>query len=375
MIVSLLLGCALVCAVVPAALFIANLALYKPPQDAESTEAVSVLIPARNEESAIAECVRAVLASESVDLELIVLDDHSTDRTAEIVAEMARTDPRLRLAFAPDLPAGWCGKQFACFSAARVARNPILCFIDADVRLTSLGLARMIAQMRRANCYLLSGFPRQITCTPLEQLLLPLMHFLLLGFLPIAQMRRSIAPSLAAGCGQLILADKAAYQKLGGHSAIRSSRHDGITLPRAFRSAGFKTDLCDATSVASCRMYRNGGEVVNGLLKNATEGIAAPRVILPFSFLLFAGQVLPVLLLLYASLGPATTGVKLIAAGATAVSFLPRLVAATRFRQPWLAALFHPLAIILLLAIEWLAFFRSLLGFPESWKGRRYTAT
>jgi hypothetical protein len=281
----------------------------------------------------------------------------------------------LRLAFAPALPSGWCGKQFACWAASELATKPFLCFIDADVRLASSGLARMVAQMRYANCSLISGFPQQITRTLLEQLLLPLMHFLLLGFLPLAGMRRSLKPSLAAGCGQLMVVERAAYQKVGGHGAIRNSRHDGITLPRAFRRADLKTDLCDATSVASCRMYRNAGEVVSGLLKNATEGLAARSVILPFSFLLFVGQVLPLMLFVYVRLDGRTAIVEFISAIAAAASFLPRMLSAGKFRQPWLAALFHPIAVVVLLAIQWIAFFRSVFGVPEIWKGRRYIAT
>jgi len=85
-------------------------------------------------------------------------------------------------------------------------------------------------------------------------------------------MRRSQHPAYAAGCGQLFLARRSAYEAVGGHAVIRASLHDGITLPRAFRAAGFWTDLCDMTEIATCRMYRSAGEVWRGLAKNATEG-------------------------------------------------------------------------------------------------------
>ncbi len=158
----------------------------------------------------------------------------------------------------------------------------------------------MIAALRHGNSGLISGFPRQVTLTALEQLLLPLMHFLLLGFLPLIGMRKLLNPAFGAGCGQIFVADREAYRRAGGHAAIRSSRHDGITLPKAFRRAGIMTDLCDATEVASCRMYHNAHQVFFGLLKNADEGLASPGRILPFSFMLFVGQVLPVLLFAYA---------------------------------------------------------------------------
>jgi len=362
-------------AAIPALLFLWNLALYTRPPAPSGCEPVSVLIPARNEEHSIAASVRAALASRNIDLELIVLDDHSEDSTAEIVKRIAAEDKRLRLVAAPPLPPGWCGKQFACSVLADLASKPVLCFLDADVELTETGLARMIGALRRRNSGLISGFPRQVTLTALEQLLLPLMHFLLLGFLPLSAMRRVLNPAFGAGCGQIFVADRQAYRRAGGHAAIRSSRHDGITLPKAFRRAGIMTDLCDATHVASCRMYHNAHQVFFGLLKNADEGLAAPGRILPFSFMLFIGQVLPVLLFGYAWTLIPSHALRLLSTLALAASYLPRLIAAFRFKQPLLAALFHPLAILMLLAIQWYSLLRSVLRMPATWKGRRYSTT
>ncbi len=367
--------CIFILAAIPAALFLWNLALYNPPPTLSEREAVSILIPARNEERSIEASARAALASRDLDLELIVLDDHSEDRTAEIVKRIAREDKRVRLSAAPPLPPGWCGKQFACSVLADLATKPVLCFIDSDVELTESGLARMIGALRLRNSGLISGFPRQITLTALEQLLLPLMHFLLLGFLPLNRMRRLLDPAFGAGCGQIFVADREAYRRAGGHAAIRRSRHDGITLPKAFRRAGIMTDLCDATQIASCRMYHDAHEVFFGLLKNADEGIASPGRILPFSFMLFIGQVLPVLLFVYVWAATPWHSLRPLATLALFASYLPRVMAVSRFKQPLLAALFHPFAIFILLAIQWYSLLRSLLRMPATWKGRRYSTT
>ncbi len=367
--------CIFILAAIPASLFLWNLALYTQPPATSGYEAVSVLIPARNEERSIAASVLAALASRNVHLELIVLDDHSEDRTAEIVRGLAADDKRVRLFAAPPLPPDWCGKQFACSVLAGLATKPVLCFIDADVELTATGLARMIAALRLRNSGLISGFPRQVTLTALEQLLLPLMHFLLLGFLPLSGMRRLLNPAFGAGCGQIFVADREAYRRAGGHAAIRTSRHDGITLPKAFRRAGIMTDLCDATQIASCRMYHNAHQVFFGLLKNADEGLASPGRILPFSLMLFIGQVLPFLLFAYAWTAIPSHVLRLLATLAFAASYLPRLIAVFRFKQPAMAALFHPLAIFMLLAIQWYSLLRSVLRIPATWKGRSYSTT
>lgn len=369
------LACAL--ALIPAAMFYRNLYAYAPPPlpapMAESDlPAVSVLIPARNEEHTIRAAVEAALHSEQVNLEVLVLDDHSTDATASMVRDLATRDPRLRLLSAPPLPPGWNGKQHACAVLATQARHALLVFVDADVRLTPCGLARLAAFVERSGAALVSGVPRQETGTFFERLNIPLIHFLLLGFLPFWRMRQSRHPAYGSGCGQLFMARRAAYEKAGGHAAIQSSLHDGLTLPRAFRAAGFCTDLCDATTVATCRMYRSAREVWHGLAKNATEGMAAPRLIVPATVLLLGGQVLPVVLCgigVASGLSPLAWGFAILGLLA---AYAPRLQALRRFEQAWLGAVLHPLGVLVLLAIQWYAWGRVWRGRPATWKGRFY---
>jgi hypothetical protein len=365
-------------AVIPALLFRTNLRAYRPPRqasgpDADATlPALSVLIPARNEERDIGAAVEGVLASRGVELEVIVLDDQSEDATADVVSAIAERDGRVRLVRGQPLPTGWCGKQYACSLLARAARHPLLVFLDADVRLAPDGLVRMVAFLEESNADLASGIPLQETGTLVEKLVVPLNHFVLLAFLPFARMRRSRHPAYAAGCGQLFLANRSAYEAAGGHTAIRASLHDGITLPRAFRAAGFRTELCDLTDIATCRMYRTAGDVWRGLAKNATEGLASPVMILPATALLLGGQVLPVVLVAAAAwLPPAAACLAVIAAVA---SYYPRFAAAWRFRQSWTGACLHPAGILILLAIQWHAFLIAARHQPASWKGREYHA-
>jgi hypothetical protein len=379
MIAIVLTAIALVLAGVPALLFRANLRQYRPPPAATgsaidgSIPALSVLIPARNEERDIDAAVQAVLASRGVELEVLVLDDHSEDATADIVAAIAERDSRVRLLRGQPLPAGWCGKQFACSLLAQVARHPLFVFVDADVRLAPDGLARMAAFLDESQADLASGIPLQETGTLVEKLVIPLNHFVLLCFLPFARMRRSRHVAYAAGCGQLFMARRFAYETAGGHSAIRASLHDGITLPRAFRAAGFRTDLCDLTEIASCRMYRSAGDVWRGLTKNATEGLASPAMILPATAILLGGQVLPIgLVAALVWLRPPVESFALVAAVA---SYYPRFSGASRFHQSWLGASLHPAAILIFLAIQWYALFSSARRQPARWKGREYRST
>ena len=355
---------ALVLAALPLCLLLDNLRRFRRPALAQGTPALSVLIPARNEAANIGAATAAILASQGVAVELIVLDDGSTDATPQILAAIA--DPRLRLATGTPLPPGWSGKQHACAALARLASHDLLVFVDADVRLAPDALSRMAHFMATTGAGLASGFPRQITRSWSEILLLPLIHFLLLGYLPIVQMQRSLAPGLGAGCGQLFIARAGAYAAAGGHAAIRASLHDGITLPRAFRRAGYMTGLFDATGFATCRMYTNAAQVWEGLTKNATEGMAKPAALPAWTVILGGGGVLPFLLLAYAASPIVWVACFLVLA--------TRLILAWRFRQPVSSALLHPFGIAALLALQWAALLRAASGRPATWRGRAYPA-
>ncbi len=363
----------LILAALPVLMVARNLPLFHraAASNASDSTPVSVLIPARDEEQGIADAVQSILENGHVELEVIVMDDHSTDRTAAIVAELAREERRLRLVSAPDLPVGWNGKQHACWQLAQLACYERLLFIDADVRLTSDGVGRMLAEHEQSGSALLSGFPRQVTPSWSERLLIPMMHVVLLGYLPLDRMRAGTQPELGAGCGQLFLTARTDYMAVGGHAAIRLSRHDGLQLPRAYRRAGLATDLFDASDIAAVRMYSGWRSVLRGLLKNATEGIANVKLIGIFSLLLLGAAVLPVLSLAHALFYGWPTVASVVLAVASLLSFVPRLLIALRLRQSWLGVLLHPVAVAIFVAVQWIAFVRANCGWGEvAWKGR-----
>ena len=351
---------------IPALLFLRNLTLYTRLPQTGGERACSVLIPARNEEANISAALHSILHSGGVDLEVIVLDDGSTDRTAEIVREIARTDARVRLETALPLPAGWCGKNFACHQLAALASHPLLVFMDADVRMSRAdSLARLATFVEQSGAALVSGVPREETGSLIEKLVIPLIHFVLLGFLPLSRMRASTDPRFAAACGQILAIRRDAYGHTGGYSAVADRIHDAVALTRHLRAQGFATDLFDATDTFHCRMYRRAAEVWHGFAKNAHEGLATPRLIVPATLLLLGGQVLPLVLL--------ATAPSPLALFATFAAILPRLIGVARFRQSLLGALLHPLGICTLVAIQWFAFIRSQRHQPAVWKGRSYS--
>lgn len=359
-------------ALLPAVMTLVNQKHFQVLPDARESSAaeVSVLIPARDEAAGIAATVQAVLESEGVQLEIVVLDDHSQDETRRIVQSIAARDPRVRLIDGQVLPPNWNGKQHACWQLAHAATYDSFIFLDADVRLAPDALRRITGRLSHSpELGLLSLFPWQQTVTLWERMLIPLMHFILLGFLPIARMRRNRSPAFAAGCGQLMAAPRDAYQQCGGHAAIRASRHDGVALPRVFRQHGWSTDIADGQDVATCRMYRSTGQVFRGLMKNATEGIANPRLIGFFTVVLMGGIVLPWIVLPIAVAAQDGTAVAM-SVTAIAIAYVPRVINAAAFRQSWVGALLHPLSIFVFLLLQWVALFGSIVGWRPRWRGR-----
>ena len=376
-------------ALIPAVMFVNNLRWYRAPgEGAVEGARVAVLIPARNEERNIGACVESVLGTRGVEIEVLVLDDASTDRTAEVVRGIAARDGRVKLVEGRELPAGWNGKQHACWVLAQETEADLMLFLDADVRVGPEAVGRCVAEMRARKVVLLSGFPRQILGGWTERMLLPLIHFVLLGLLPMGRMRKTTKMAYAAGCGQFFLAEREAYFACGGHAAIRDTRHDGLRLPEEFRRHGLRTDVVDLTELAEVRMYDSASAVWMGLAKNATEGLGSPGRIVPVTVLLLVGQVLPVVAAVLwvafwvstavvgAQLDDARAAgwVSLLVGVAVVASYLPRVMAVRRFRQPVGSAVLHPVGILMLLGVQWYALVRQVLGRPVEWRARAYAS-
>ena len=193
---------------------------------------VSVLVPARNEERNIADCLEGLIAQNYRDFEIIVLNDHSVDRTAELVNKYGTLDARIKLIEGKPLPEGWTGKNWACHQLSQEARGEILLFTDADNRHATDAIANTVGWMQKLNLGLFSAFPQQITVTLPEKLVIPVVDMFVYAALPLWLTYYAHSPSLSAANGQWIAFTQEAYQQIGGHQEVRNKVVEDVELSR-----------------------------------------------------------------------------------------------------------------------------------------------
>jgi len=248
-----------------------NMRLLRVPSDDPRpvNEPVSVLLPVRNEAHRVEPCLHSLLAQRGVAvLEILVLDDESSDGTAAVVRRVAGADPRVRLLEGDPLPPGWLGKPHACAQLAAAARGAVLAFVDADVVLAPHAVAAAVALLRETGLDLVSPYPRQLTGSAGERLVQPLLQWSWLTTLPLRLAETSPRPSLSAANGQFVVVDAVAYDRAGGHSGVRGEVLEDLALLRALKRCGGRGMVVDGTRIAECRMYDGWAELAEGYAKS-----------------------------------------------------------------------------------------------------------
>ena len=337
------------------------------PDSSPRLERVSLLIPARNEEAHIERTVRSALAQEGVEgLEVLVLDDGSTDRTAEILASIC--DPRLSVITGggEPLPAGWLGKPWACALLSEHATGSVLVFVDADVRLEPWAVRSSVSELRAGSFALLAPYPRQIAETWLERLVQPLVTWSWAATMPLGWAERSHRPSLSAANGQLLVLDAAAYRSIGGHACVRGAVVEDVALMRALKIAGHLTATVDGSSLADCRMYDGAAQVADGYGKSLWSAFGGPAGSVAVNGLLLAAYVVPPAAMI-ASRRRSTRAIGLAGYAAGIVS--RALVARRTGERLWPDTAAQPASIIAFSALNAVSWTRHLRG-TNTWKGR-----
>ncbi len=342
--------------------------LSVPTSGLGASVSISVLIPARNEADVIGKTVQAVL-SQQIDakLELLILDDHSTDGTRQQALAAADGDSRLRIIKGGTLPAGWLGKTWACQQLGQAAAGDILVFADADVQWGAGALAALVSQAEKTNADMVGVWPTQETVTWAERLVVPLMGMVIVGYLPVLATHHLRLPAFAAANGQCLLFRKPIYEAIGGHAVVKDEIVEDVMLARRVVAAGGRLRIADGNQLIGCRMYDGWQAVRRGFGKNIMAGygenLLALTLATVFHWAVFLG---PWLLLLF----PTTPGYPWwpLALIVLSVGFRALTAAVTRQRpldSPWM-----PVSVLLMTLIAGQSAWWYLRYGGPHWKGR-----
>ena len=349
----------------------------------EAAPMVSILVPARNEADQIESCIRSMVEQNYERLEVLVLDDNSSDATAAIVQRIIDglqpvQKERLQLLHGEPLPQGWVGKNFACYQLAQHARGDYLFFTDADTVYAPQTVAAVIDCMHHFDVSFLTGHPEYQLRNLLECLLVPMLTFKVFTLLPVPLVRLRPEPILATGYGVLLCFWRPAYEAVGGHAAVKGSILEDLSLARIIKEAGYRMALVDAMELVHCHMYDSYADAWEGLSKNSFSfynySLIFSLAMILYNLTFFVIPPLIALASLFLSLPHVATQFAL---GGYILAVLMRILLTVRFIRSQqalmlLLCLLHPLSILLeclvLLNSIWWRYRKT----GTVWKGRRY---
>ena len=353
--------------------YLRRLKTYRTPKNFPR---FSVLVPARNEEENIGRCVGTLLTQNYPDFRVIVLDDHSTDRTWEILQKFASKDTGLKLLKGKPLPYDWLGKHWACHQLAQAADGELLLFVDADTTHHPDMLRHAAASMITENASLISALPRQIVVTWSERLSIPAFYLGMLCGVPLALTNLQRNPLLFAVLGQFLLFRRKAYDAAGGHAAVRQNVVDDIAIGRKVHGMGLPYRLLDGNGQVSCRMYRDFDQTWKGLTKSTFATFNFDPFFLVFmQLIVLAVFVFPVIMLGIGLAQPAFP-LEITSAAALAV-FLSLLlwgISHHRFHFPLYLIFLYPVSAIFMTVIAISSMVLTMQG-KAKWKGRSMPKT
>ncbi len=351
-----------------------NTIKYKLPESfLKERPLISILIPARNEEDNIKRCINSLLKQDYENFEILVLDDGSIDATADIVNELIKKDSRIRLYYGKPLARGWLGKSYACQQLAGYAKGEYLLFVDADTLHFPTSVSSSVACLLRYKIDALSVFAKQIMVTIPERMVIPYSNFMIMGFMPLALIRRSRKALFCTAIGQFMLFKKDVYKAIGGHESVKGEILEDVIISKQVKRCGYKFMIFDGRSNLYCRMYHNFSEVVRGyakvlfasfdysitMLSIAIVMIAAiylmPFVMLPLSIIFDWQQIYVNIIFLQ-----------------IIFILITRIMLTIRYRMKVIDIVLFPLSIIYLLSMAVNSIIQYRFNIGVCWKGRTY---
>ena len=335
---------------------------------------VSVLIPARDEEANIETCLESIQKQDYPNFEIIVLDDNSSDNTANIVQWIAAKDNRVQLIRGDPLPEGWAGKPFACYQLARKARGSWLLFTDADTTHAPHMLRSVLALTLKFRPSLLSGFPRQLAASLSQKVAMPVLYFVILSWLPLWWLQRSKEPKPSLAIGQFLLFPREEYWRIGGHKAVKSRILEDVWLGVEVIRHGGRHVMVDLSPVVSCSMYRSLGAMWEGFIKWIySVAVLSPVMLVGLivaGYIFFLAPFYSLWNELFVVAAP--TGWRAVVIFQVATILVMRWLVDNHFKESVVSTFLHPLGFSFLILTSLYAVSRQVVGAGICWKKRLY---
>ncbi|MEK7433602.1 MAG: glycosyltransferase family 2 protein [Cyanobacteriota bacterium] len=229
---------------------------------------VSILIPARNEEKNILTLLNSIKNQDYQNIEVIVLDDNSTDNTFNLVNNFCETYNKFHIIQGQELPKNWLGKNWACYQLSLKAKGDFIIFLDSDTVIFPDLINSTLNYAKEKKLSLLSIFPDQITITNSEKIIVPFINYVLLTLLPLQLVRFPYFSSISAANGQFMMFEKENYKKNNWHELVKNNIAEDVTIVRKMKTNKDKVAVLLSNGLIKCRMYNNLDECIKGFEKN-----------------------------------------------------------------------------------------------------------
>jgi cellulose synthase/poly-beta-1,6-N-acetylglucosamine synthase-like glycosyltransferase len=337
------------------------------PQPPQTWPTVSIIVPARNEERDLVEALSSLLNQDYPALEVLVVNDRSTDHTGEILADFANRYPDLQVVHVTELPEGWLGKNHALYRGAQQAKGQLLLLTDADVVMHP-------SAVRRGVAYLQDQRIDHLAMTPVVQMPTPLLEAFVVTFMIFfsAYVRpwkvRDPNSSAHIGIGAFNLIRAEVYQAIGTHVAIRMRPDDDLKLGKLVKVHGHRQDVVQGRGLIQVRWYHSFGELVEGLMKNAYSGADYRLSLVVLATLVTLGFLAWPFIAIFCTTGPA----QLLYAAAVAMLLLTFVDAARSIDARWWLAPLFPCCALLFVYIQWRAVYLTYRTGGITWRGTHY---
>lgn len=385
--IDLLLYIALIYLLINSAIFYSNYREFTPlrqakPESNSQKPKVSVCIPARNEENVIERALNSVLNQDYGNIEVLVLDDESTDRTPAILNQFSEKYPdKLKILSGQPKPADWLGKSWACHQLSNKASGDILLFIDADVWLSTVCVQRIVQSMQKFSVDFITVWPVQKMGTFWERVVIPLIYYGLFTLLPAkyvhqkprwwpSYLSKKIYPEMAAACGQCMVFRRLAYNKIDGHRAVKNDIVEDVALSKNIKRNGLKMRMFHGDDAVWCRMYTSASKMWNGFRKNflALFNNSVPAFI-GMAVVNFVVFILPIIILIQ-NLFSFDMELFLLSVVCLAIFYAQRVVLQKWYGWKLSSAIWHPLAVLWFHALGMRVLWDHLRGQRAQWKNR-----